>query len=53
MKNNDSGLAPEQWVDAFADFLFSFAITRVNSREDAEDIVQDTFLAAFLKKDHL
>lgn len=47
MRNRDSGLAPEQWVDTFADFLYSFAITRVNSREDAEDIVQDTFLAAF------
>ncbi|NML59327.1 sigma-70 family RNA polymerase sigma factor [Chryseobacterium cheonjiense] len=47
MKNRDSGLAPEQWVDAFADFLYSYAITRVNSKEDAEDIVQDTFLAAF------
>ncbi|KMQ66507.1 hypothetical protein ACM46_02950 [Chryseobacterium angstadtii] len=47
MKKEDSGLNPEQWVDAFADFLYRFAIMRVNSKEDAEDMVQETFLAAY------
>jgi RNA polymerase sigma-70 factor (TIGR02943 family) len=45
MKENDH-LDPQLWVDEFADFLFAFAIKRVNSREDAEDLIQDTFLSA-------
>lgn len=47
MKKEDSGLVPEQWIDTFADFLYGFTIVRVSSKEDAEDIVQETFLAAY------
>ncbi|MCS3871564.1 RNA polymerase sigma-70 factor (ECF subfamily) [Chryseobacterium ginsenosidimutans] len=36
----------EQWVDEFADFLYAFAIKRVNSKEEAEDLVQETFFCA-------
>jgi len=34
------------WVDAHANYLFNFAIGQVRDRGVAEDIVQDTFLAA-------
>jgi len=46
MKTNDF-LNPERWVDEFADFLYAFAIKRVNCREEAEDLVQETFLSAY------
>lgn len=38
--------AAENWVDEHGDFLFRFALLRVNSRELAEDLVQETFLSA-------
>src|SRR5262245_25250947 len=34
------------WVDAHADYLFNFAIGQVGDASVAEDIVQETFLAA-------
>lgn len=39
-------LNPHQWVAAHADYLYGFAITRINNDELARDLVQDTFLAA-------
>jgi len=37
---------PNQWVDLHADRLFRYAMLRLHRREDAEDAVQDTLLAA-------
>ncbi len=37
---------PSVWVDKYGDFLLRYAIVRVNDRTLAEDLVQDTFLAA-------
>lgn len=37
---------PERWVDDHGDCLFHFALTRVRHREVAEDLVQETLLAA-------
>jgi RNA polymerase sigma-70 factor (ECF subfamily) len=39
-------LNAEEWVDRYADALFHFAMARVKDRTAAEDIVQDTFVAA-------
>jgi RNA polymerase sigma-70 factor (TIGR02943 family) len=39
-------LNPHNWVSAHADYLYSFAITRINDDEQAKDLVQETFLAA-------
>jgi RNA polymerase sigma-70 factor (ECF subfamily) len=39
----------EQWVNQFSDELYSWAFS--SSKEIAEDLVQDTFLAAFHKID--
>ncbi|HMO15901.1 MAG TPA: sigma-70 family RNA polymerase sigma factor [Pirellulaceae bacterium] len=45
--NNHSGLtSPETWVHEHGDALYRFAIQRVGQREVAEDLVQETFLAA-------
>ncbi len=44
-------LKPEYWVDNYTDYLYSLAYLKTSSREDAEDLVQDTFLAAFRAKD--
>jgi RNA polymerase sigma-70 factor (ECF subfamily) len=35
------------WVDRYGDHLLRFALSRVTKRDLAEDLVQDTFLAAF------
>jgi RNA polymerase sigma-70 factor (ECF subfamily) len=37
---------PECWVDEHGDYLYRFALARVDGPETAEDIVQETFLAA-------
>lgn len=39
-------LNPHNWVSAHADYLYTFALTRINDEEQARDLVQDTFLAA-------
>ena len=38
--------SPEQWVDRYSDALFRFAIVKVNDDVLAEELVQETFLAA-------
>lgn len=43
---------PEKWVDTYADYLFCFAMKRVNDGEIAKDLVQETFLAALEKIGH-
>ncbi|NNC50240.1 MAG: sigma-70 family RNA polymerase sigma factor [Flaviramulus sp.] len=37
---------PNKWIDSYSDYLFNFTISRVSDREIAQDLVQDTFLAA-------
>ena len=37
---------PVRWVDLYGDFLYRFALSRVNDAFVAEDLVQETFLAA-------
>ncbi len=38
-------LNPHIWVDQYADYLFNYAIARINDEEVAKDLVQETFLA--------
>jgi len=38
---------PSKWVDRYTDYLFSYAFFKTGNREDAEDLVQETFLSAF------
>ncbi len=37
---------PERWVEEYGDYLFRFALLRVRDQSRAEDLVQETFLAA-------
>ena len=39
-------LNPDNWAQAHADYLFNYTIIRVNKKELAKDIVQETFLSA-------
>jgi RNA polymerase sigma-70 factor (ECF subfamily) len=42
---------PRQWVSQHADFLYAFALVRVDDEELARDLVQETFLAALERLD--
>ncbi len=42
---------PQKWVDLHGDALLRFALVRLRGRELAEEIVQETFLAAFKSRD--
>ena len=48
-KRNAISLRPDDpvsWVDLYGDFLYRFALGRVKDASVAEDLVQETFLAA-------
>ena len=38
-------LQPDTWVDAYADYLFNYAVVRVSDEEIAKDLIQETFIA--------
>lgn len=42
---------PERWVDLYGDYLYSYALGRLSDKTAAEDIVQETFLAALKARD--
>lgn len=50
-KENYSLIDPQKWVDTYADYLFKYAVKRVNDEELARDLVQETFLAALQRVD--
>ena len=45
------GHDPAEWVDLYGDALYRFALARVNDVPTAEDLVQETFLAAIKGRD--
>lgn len=42
---------PASWVDRYGDYLFRYALLRLRDRGAAEDMVQDTLLAALRNRD--
>lgn len=42
-------LEPAKWVDNHADYLYYYALSRINNTELARDLVQDVFLAGLEK----
>ncbi|MDB5147240.1 MAG: polymerase sigma-70 factor, subfamily [Mucilaginibacter sp.] len=42
----DNSTDPRVWVARHADYLYKYALTRINDEELARDLVQETFLAA-------
>ena len=45
MPNNT--LNPDQWVNTYADVLYSYTLARISDTGLAEDLVQETFLSAW------
>lgn len=43
---------PETWVDQFGDYLYRYALSRIQNPSIAEDMVQETFLAALRKREN-
>ncbi len=43
---------PISWVDAYGDFLYRYALSRIADPSVAEDLVQETFLAALKSRDN-
>lgn len=41
----ENTIDPNKWISAYSNYLFNYAITRVNDREIAKDLVQITFMA--------
>ena len=42
----DPKAKPHLWVEHYADYLFAYACLRINDKELAKDLVQETFLGA-------
>jgi RNA polymerase sigma-70 factor (ECF subfamily) len=51
MKDIPGPLKPEQWVDEHGDYLYRYTLVRVRTPDIAQDIVQETFLAAIRSVD--
>jgi len=45
-ETNVIATTPEKWVDEYGDYLFRYAKLLLRDTDDAEDAVQETFLAA-------
>ena len=52
MVTNKFSLNPENWVQDQGDYLYNFAYSRVLSATLAEDLVQETFLAAYTAREN-
>ena len=44
--SENSKLEPRFWVQRYGDLFYRYALRRLNDRQAAEDVVQETFLAA-------
>ena len=48
---NPERVDPSDWVDRYGDYLFRYALLRLRDRPAAEDLVQETFLAALKNRE--
>lgn len=44
-------LNPHEWVNNHADYLYAYALGRINDADEARDLIQEVFLAALEKAD--
>ncbi len=49
--SNNANAVADNWVETHGDYLFNFAIGQVRDTNIAEDLVQETFLAALKSQD--
>lgn len=40
-----NSIDPNSWIDKYSDYLFNYTVVRVDDREIAQDLVQETFFA--------
>lgn len=43
---------PESWVDQYGDYLYAYALSRIQDPSIAEDLVQETFLSALQTREN-
>lgn len=43
---------PEKWISEYGDYLYGYAMSKLFSKELAEELLQETFLSAFQSKDN-
>ena len=44
-------LKPERWLEEYGDILFRYSLARLKNQDEAEDVVQETFVAAWQSRD--
>jgi len=49
--NQKHTLNPEKWIDLYADYLYNYAVTRVDDNDFAKDLVQETFFSGLKGKE--
>ncbi|TKS57367.1 sigma-70 family RNA polymerase sigma factor [Mesohalobacter halotolerans] len=49
---SDKKLNPSTWVDKYSNYLFNYAITRVNDEVVAKDLISETYLAGLKSKEN-
>jgi RNA polymerase sigma-70 factor (ECF subfamily) len=47
LAQKNEALEPESWLDRHGAYLYRYALTRLHQAQPAEDLVQETFLAAW------
>jgi RNA polymerase sigma-70 factor (ECF subfamily) len=47
----DARCRPENWVDQHGDYLYRFALSRLRDAKTAEEVLQETFVAALQSRD--
>jgi RNA polymerase sigma-70 factor (ECF subfamily) len=45
MSTENTTLDTSKWIDNYADYMYNYAVVRVNDSDIAKDLVQETFLA--------
>ena len=51
-KKYQNPVKPTEWVDLYGNYLYRFALGRVRNPEEAENLVQETFLAALAAREN-
>jgi RNA polymerase sigma-70 factor (TIGR02943 family) len=49
--SGDAVLEPSEWLDAYGDYLYRYAMSRLRDTNAAEEVVQETFLAGIKKRE--